>query len=987
MSQIDLRRYVTSDLKSLNRHGGGTGLSATLLRLTKFGQEVTLSGPLSVRVTVQVLNQFTLAKSQSEEQLRPLYSYRLDIPAGREWTYVYPRSVESAAVALGSNAAFEVHIEPAGGATDYYDALGVDPYRAESGCGCHATPCSCQPAARGDLPCDFAVGNNRHIGQFFPSACEPCAPNAFLRMPPLQGPRLNVAPAAGGSTRTNYFNGMCITKEDLLTDQRNMRIKQQLQNRALGQGVVWGFGVRQDGGQISVSPGYGVDCCGNDIAITSVYQVDQQLLVQDPAAAAELAQRGPRRMHLLLEYYECPEDPRPVHGDICSPETTHCEMGRIRETARLRLVPPRDLDTSGPIAEFIKRLTAKKDRSTVKETAASLTPTLVSAPNGTPTPFFIEARVVSGFDSSIAEVPPIVLTPQYGTTKNISMLPFVVSSQGPMEVQVSLKIPYESKQQLLSAQVKMVQGPPAEYTDVFSVNGMRMHATASDTSVWSVVFKDARTPMRFDGTLIFEVVNWTVSNNDQPQTVTAEGTTTLTISWSRTSANSSIQLHLSAFTRGEVAAAATRFRCLTEACDPDGGPLFPVNPPWLHGIAGAKESFDWSALRLAVEYASALSNSRPKVPDNAANRRVFDEIAKLFQDWCQAGLYRGPRCSGEPHGVVIGCAVVEGGRIVSVDPWGGRRWVLHFPLLTHWTGLAGVAPLDYLASKLFEFLCCVGSHPYEGLLARDGRERSTEFTGVGMPLGTSWLFFQSRQEVKAALPKLDLTDRVLSLGEFLSRATALVSTPSTQPLESGADVLSTAALPEIFLVVPAHPDESGNSPREKATTLDPLRLPGLVRGAIAALPQERSVPRLLQSFAVNLATRLLTAVPLDSLGDRDPQVLEPLAKAGYGDVASLLAADPDRLHSEVLNSKAAKPLAKLLEASEQIAREVVATVGQVVHEANREGLNVREDLADSKTFDRFVLILLGRLGNSDPSKVLTLAVVRQAVAEAAGRTL
>ena len=91
--------------------------------------------------------------------------------------------------------------------------------------------------------------------------------------------------------------------------------------------------------QIGVRPGYAVDCCGNDITITSDYKVNTYSLVQDPAAAAELSEKGPHRMHLLLEYFECTGGPQPlsVHGDVCSSETTHCEMGRIRETARLGL--------------------------------------------------------------------------------------------------------------------------------------------------------------------------------------------------------------------------------------------------------------------------------------------------------------------------------------------------------------------------------------------------------------------------------------------------------------------------------------------------------------------------------------------------------------------------------------------------------------------------------------------------------------------------
>ena len=175
-------------------------------------------------------------------------------------------------------------------------------------------------------------------------------------MPPIKGPSLVVPSARGGTVRTRYFNGMFITKEDLWTDQNNNRIKHALMNRAMGQGVVWGLDVGLDGDAVCVLPGYGVDCCGNDIVISSAYRVDSHALLRDPAAAATLSKGRANRMNLLLEYFECPEEPRPVHGDPCAPDQVSCEMSRIRETARLRLVPPCDVDDSGPIKDFLEEI-------------------------------------------------------------------------------------------------------------------------------------------------------------------------------------------------------------------------------------------------------------------------------------------------------------------------------------------------------------------------------------------------------------------------------------------------------------------------------------------------------------------------------------------------------------------------------------------------------------------------------------------------------
>ena len=160
-------------------------------------------------------------------------------------------------------------------------------------------------------------------------------------------------PAAGGCVRPRFFNGMFITREDLETQLRYLRIKNQLQRRADGEGVVWGLGLGRDGTAVCVQPGYAVDCCGNDLTVTSVYKVDAATLLSDPAVC-NLITGEQQCMSLLLEYLECPEQPRPVHGgDPCSGQSPGCEMSRVRETVRLRLVPTRDYQPSGPIQRFL----------------------------------------------------------------------------------------------------------------------------------------------------------------------------------------------------------------------------------------------------------------------------------------------------------------------------------------------------------------------------------------------------------------------------------------------------------------------------------------------------------------------------------------------------------------------------------------------------------------------------------------------------------
>ena len=326
--------------------------------------EVTVAGPVRLCVILQASNQFVTASGEVSSTFHDVVSYTMTIPAGRSWRMT--SSEASANLRLATNLGTRVVICPAGPKVP-----------------------SKQVKTVGDLPCDFAVGDIADTGEFFPAGCEPCPPGKPISVPPGTTPTLITPPAPGGCVRTHFFNGMFITREDLETEQRYSRMKNKLQNQAMGEGVVWGLDLSCDGGSICVHPGYALDCCGNALTVTTTYKVDFDSLLRDPKAFLYLV-HGPsatalscaekdvlsaadsirgvgtfladvsRRMHLLLEYVECPEAPRPVHGDPCSPEVTQCEMSRIRETVRLRLVPPRDYDPRGPIDKFLKEVAKLK---------------------------------------------------------------------------------------------------------------------------------------------------------------------------------------------------------------------------------------------------------------------------------------------------------------------------------------------------------------------------------------------------------------------------------------------------------------------------------------------------------------------------------------------------------------------------------------------------------------------------------------------------
>ena len=142
----------------------------------------------------------------------------------------------------------------------------------------------------------------------------------MIGLPPCDAVTLVTTPADGGCVRTRFFNGMFITREDIETEQR-FTASSRASTTARPAPAWCGASRSAARASVCVTPGYGVDCCGNDLVLTTMYEVPIAALLADPAAAPVVCARGPHRMHLLLEYIECPSEPRPVHGDPCAPST------------------------------------------------------------------------------------------------------------------------------------------------------------------------------------------------------------------------------------------------------------------------------------------------------------------------------------------------------------------------------------------------------------------------------------------------------------------------------------------------------------------------------------------------------------------------------------------------------------------------------------------------------------------------------------------
>jgi hypothetical protein len=192
---------------------------------------------------------------------------------------------------------------------------------------------------------------------------------------------------AGGLTRTSLVDGMILNHDDLASEQRYWRLKRRLTNRALGAGVVWGLKLCYDSElqQFTLSPGYALDCCGNDIIVqeqqvirardlfdtsapafiktlakalaTGVNEAKNQKAYANAASGSKIKLKQ-ADVTVILKYVECAEQPRAVLADACSTTATDCQTSRVRETCLVDTAPPVTAPTSAPIAKFLADLQA-----------------------------------------------------------------------------------------------------------------------------------------------------------------------------------------------------------------------------------------------------------------------------------------------------------------------------------------------------------------------------------------------------------------------------------------------------------------------------------------------------------------------------------------------------------------------------------------------------------------------------------------------------
>jgi hypothetical protein len=152
---------------------------------------------------------------------------------------------------------------------------------------------------------------------------------------------------ASAYVRPRFFNGMLLTEDDLQAIDDYAVAKRRLTNRHMfGPGVVCGLAVDCDPckpGWLTVTPGYALDCCGNDIVVGCPEKLDALVLLDElrrtsAADCGDPCDDQPGRNYLLVvRYDEQPADPvAPYSQDDCA--VGDCEPSRVREGYRFELV-------------------------------------------------------------------------------------------------------------------------------------------------------------------------------------------------------------------------------------------------------------------------------------------------------------------------------------------------------------------------------------------------------------------------------------------------------------------------------------------------------------------------------------------------------------------------------------------------------------------------------------------------------------------------
>ncbi len=755
------------------------------------------------------------------------------------------------------------------------------------GCGCASTPCSCMH-----------------------KACDPCGAGATA---------VTCADALpGGLTRTRFYDGMLLTQADLGTEQRFWRMKRRLTNRALGRGVVWGLRAGFDArrGAFHIGPGYALDCCGNDLVVECPVQASASKLVTDELRR-ELSTAETRVAQLVLEYAECPEDPRAVHTDGCTTDATRCEHARVRESARLRLALPPEPEACA-LDSFREELDAlrtacpdlfpfddRDDRADDVEVEFSPSdePEVAAA---------LEVRMLGSQQVATLE-------PQggewSGTTDPIARVASNASS-----VRVSFTLSPAAGWLLTRGEARLAPGD-----DVGGGQGALLGQVDPPYDValgWTWTLANLPTSGSQTYSLRARVHDWQLSPWRERGRAVEGDTMFIDATATATAGHGQVTVALDAVT---IRAGAAQFASTSRDCfdhlrpgliwresptgdwisDPKAIALAALHG-WLAHATPDDGSDEWPARRVAAAWLyivawRLLFGADATLPDanrpaSCSKQRLADIVHNLFRRWCDGFVYTGPRCTGTHHGAVLGTVVLDpkSWRPVRFDPNEGRRHVLTGPLLSHWMCQVGLASVDVVASRLAQFVCCVAGLPrptlpdlpQKGVVdAQDsgnGVELSTNTAGaaaVGLT-NSNYFAYGNPEHTRTALGLLNAAP---SLGENSRGGFDLLGLALSALTRSHAPEGSISYRSNVHHRMGA----SGIQIMPGQTSIFHPQLDRFVH-EVAALPALARRP------IADAAAETVDALPIATLPDADA-----VAGIGIDTVGALLRADPEAVSDRV----------------------------------------------------------------------------------------
>jgi hypothetical protein len=674
---------------------------------------------------------------------------------------------------------------------------------------------------------------------------------------------------AGGLARTRFFDGMVLTQADLEAEQRFWRVKRRLTNRALGTGVVWGLRLRWDARRriFVLGPGYALDCCGNDLVVECPTEVSEASLLATADPELRSASSGfvtnaaasrVRRAGVVLQYVECPEEPRPVHLDPCAPPSSRCEPSRIRETTRLLLVPPRAPAEPDCLDDFYADL---------EDFRAGLSPDIVDdvfpAPSGpapvpaTTLPIRLVITAAGDPPATMPNTREFLNPPANTGTTPATVGPLAgVRVGGGNRGVITFRLSTTGDWAFSSGQV-------TNGTDVVDEVG----APRDFHLMWplEIVIPDGpgtAGSFTYVATLGIERTVGGGARGQATLTLTGNYAVSRTTVGNGTFITTAVQ-NLSLAVVSDLAAGEVDRGCFErffhahvmkdpKTASRDAKLLFlaAAHAFFVDISVGASAAVRaWAALLYRAMWRLVGVDLRPL--SEAQRQELVALVNKLFACWCDAMLYPGPRCSDEHHGVYLGTATVgPAGQILTFDMWEQRRQVVLGPWIEHVRGVFGLAPLDVIAARFTQAICCLSGLPVPampdlggvfnpGTGTETGGGVITRTLGVpseNVPIGRG--FFEVGEDM-FSLPSTGVAH--IGLGELLARIVAAIVADNGAEL---AHYLHTVEGRTIHLVAPESPGSSiGNGgPITDGRALDGL-VDATLRRDAALAPLARSAAR------------------------------------------------------------------------------------------------------------------------------------------------